>query len=143
MHPSAHRPLLLLDGVINLLLGLLLVVFPEAVVRALGVPNAESRFYPSILGAVLVGIGVALLLERSRRPGGAVGLGLGGAVAINLCAAAALAGWLLLGDLDLTLAARGCWVLWTVVAVLVVVSVAEIRRQRGPGPSDWVEPPGD
>lgn len=57
------RLLLFIDAVINLVLGCLLVTFPGSVVSALGVPGAESAFYPSILGAVLLGIGIALLIE--------------------------------------------------------------------------------
>ena len=50
--------LLVVDATINLLLGLLLVAFPAGLVEALGIPQAEPAFYPSILGAVLIGIGV-------------------------------------------------------------------------------------
>jgi hypothetical protein len=42
-------------------------------------------FYPNALGGVLSGIGIALLIEAFREPNGLVGLGLGGAIAINLC----------------------------------------------------------
>ena len=68
VHSPSLRRLLLLDGLINLGLGALLVVFPDALVQALGVPPADTRFYPSVLGAVLLGIGIALLLERTRLP---------------------------------------------------------------------------
>ena len=124
-----HRLLLLVDGLINLLLGSLLILFPDALVEALGIPPADSRFYPSLLGGVVLGIGLALLVERARRPAGAVGLGLGGAIAINLCGAAVLTGWLVLGDL--ALAVRGYWFLWGLVVVLVAVSAAELHQHGG------------
>ncbi|MCP4203153.1 MAG: hypothetical protein GY769_14620 [bacterium] len=58
--------LLSCDAAINLVLGALLLAFPASVVSALGIPAAEVAFYPSILGAVLFGIGIALLIERAR-----------------------------------------------------------------------------
>ncbi len=126
--------LLLLDGVINLALGLLLLFFPATWVDWLGLPPAGPAFYPGVLGGVLVGIGLALLVERSGR---ARGLGLVGAMLINLCGGFALAGWLLLGGLQL--GARGTLFLWALVVLLVGISGVELcslRRGRGrePGP---------
>ena len=89
---TSRRDLLLtVDGAINLALGATLVVFPRGLVRWLGVPDVESAFYPSVLGGVLVGIGVALLVERSRDGARTVGLGLAGAVVVNLCGGLVLA----------------------------------------------------
>jgi hypothetical protein len=115
---------LIVDAIINLVLGLLLMAFPPAVVTLLGVPTAEHSFYPSILGAVLCGIGIALLIEYFRGPGGIVGLGLGGAMSINLCAAFVLAIWLVRGTLPIPL--RGQAFLWTLVVVLVSISFVEL-----------------
>jgi hypothetical protein len=114
--------LLTIDAVINIALGLLLLTFPAPVVAALGVPETESAFYPSILGAVLLGIGIALLLERF--PPRVRGLGLGGAICINLCGAVALAGWLLCGELSLP--ARGWIVLWSIVVLVGGIGVVEL-----------------
>ena len=123
--------LLTLDAVINLALGILLLLFPSGLVSALGVPEATPAFYPSILGAVLFGIGIALLIERAR---GASGLGLAGAISINLCGGLALAAWLVFGSLALPL--RGRLVLWALVVVLVGISSLELAagprsRRRG------------
>jgi hypothetical protein len=127
MRPSV---LLMADATINLALGLLLLLFPAGVVEALGVPRAEPAFYPSLLGAVLVGIGIALIVQRRR---GSSGLGLLGAIAINLCGGAALAGWLLLGDLELP--ARGQVFLWALALLLVGISSAELVATAGKGDS--------
>ena len=116
--------MLLIDACINLGLGILLVFFPEGVVLALGVPFADSAFYPSILGAVLFGIGLALLLERSSGNG----LGLYGAVAINLSGGLVLALWLIFGGLKLPL--RGAILLWGLAIVLVAISAVEIMAAR-------------
>jgi peptidoglycan/LPS O-acetylase OafA/YrhL len=114
---------LLLDALINIVLGLLLATFPDSVVRLLGVPATDTRFYPSILGAVLLGIGVALLIEFYRKPSRSPGLGLSGAIAINLCGAVFLIGWLLTGTLNIPL--RGKVFLWTVAVALVTISGSE------------------
>jgi hypothetical protein len=121
---KSERFLLLIDAIINLGLGILLIFFPSSIVVALGVPIVESAFYPSILGAVLFGIGIALLVERSS--GG--GLGLGGAVSINLCGGIVLGFWLLLGDLQLP--PRGSAFLWGLVVILVGISSFEIWARR-------------
>ncbi len=76
---------LLLDAFINVVLGLLLATFPTSLVQILGVPTTDTRFYTSVLGAILLGIGFALLIEYGRKPAQAPGLGLSGAIAINLC----------------------------------------------------------
>ncbi len=117
--------LLAIDGIINLILGVLLVLFPAPVVAALGVPEAAG-FYPSILGGVLVGIGLALFIEAS---GVGSGLGLEGAVAINLCGGLVLAGWLLFADLYIPL--RGTLFLWGLVILLVGISVVELLARIG------------
>ena len=91
------KTLLLIDGIINLALGVGLLLFPAVLVDALGIPQAESRFYPNILGAVLFGIGIALLVERFDGKRSMNGLGLAGAIAINLCGGIVLGALLLFG----------------------------------------------
>ena len=54
--------ILVIDSLINLLLGFGLLLFPPALVRFLGIPATDTVFYPSIFGAVLIGIGIALFL---------------------------------------------------------------------------------
>jgi hypothetical protein len=123
-----RNPVLLIDALINLFLGGLLLTFPSGIVELLGIPKTEQSFYPSILGAVLIGIGLALLLECFGRPKGLVGLGLGGAVAINLCGGIVLGTWLASGRLIIPL--RGQAVLWGLVAILVVISATELHAHR-------------
>ena len=123
--------LLLVDALINLALGVLLLVFTEDLVHFFGVPPTGQHFYPNILGAVLFGIGLALLIECFRKPQGLIGLGLGGAVAINLCGGLVLAAWLIFGGLDLPL--RGLVFLWVLVFVLVGISTLELVIHLKPG----------
>lgn len=120
--------LLTVDGLINLLLGLLLMVFPAPLVAALGLPEAEPAFYANILGGVLFGIGLALMLERFRSNDTTKGLGLGGAISINLCGGFVLAAWLIRGELVLPV--HGYVLLWSLVLILVGISVVELVADR-------------
>jgi hypothetical protein len=75
--------LLKADAAINLILDILLMAFPAKRVTVLAIPMADPSFYPTILGGVLFGIGLALLIECYRRPNRFIGLGLAGAVKID------------------------------------------------------------
>ena len=57
------KHLLVIDGFVNLLLGVLLLLFPFGVASLLAVPVPDTHFYPTILGAVIFGIGLAFLIE--------------------------------------------------------------------------------
>ena len=121
---TGRSKLLVLDGVINLILGIALLVFPSSLVTFLGVPEAQSLFYPNVLGGVLVGIAVALFLESGSSEGSASGLGLLGAVVINLCGGLVLGAWLLFGELHLP--SHGLVFLWSLVFLLVGISCIEL-----------------
>jgi hypothetical protein len=118
------KAILAVDAVINLALGILLLFF-QSVYRFLGVPASSTGFYPNILGAVLIGIAVALAIEVFKREGGtSAGLGLLGAISINLCGGLVLVLWLVFGDLTMPL--HGWIFLWVLAAVLVGVSLVEL-----------------
>jgi len=119
------KPLLLIDAVANLVLGALLLCFPLGVDDVLGLPAAESAFYPTILGGVIFGIGIALLLARADRPG----LGIDGAIAINLVGGGVLFVWLL--SQPLAIPTRGIITLWIVAAVVLVIGFVELYYWRG------------
>jgi len=121
---SKHKTLLLIDGVINLILGILLLLFPVGVVKLLGLPYTNTNFYPGILGAILFGIGIALLIERYGALKNIRGLGLGGAIAINLCGAGVLFVWLLIAPFDIPI--RGNIILWSIAIIVLIVGLAEI-----------------
>jgi len=77
------------------------------------------------MGGVFIGIALALFIEAFReRPQGLVGLGLGGAIAINLCGGLVLMGWLIFGRLEIPI--HGQFLLWTIAATLVVISSLEV-----------------
>ena len=130
--------LLKADAAINLILGILLMAFPAGLVKALGIPMSEPPFYATILGGVLFGIGLALLVECYRRSNRFVGLGLGGAIAINLCGGFVLTAWLLSDKLTLPL--RGHIFLWFLVLLLVGISLLEglshLRKGKSPSSNE-------
>jgi uncharacterized membrane protein len=116
--------ILFVDAVVNLILGILLLAFSPGIINFLGVPNTELYFYPNILGGVLFGVGIALLIEYYRKSGSLVGLGLGGAVSINICGGIVLALWLVFGNLSIPL--KGIIFLWILVVILVGISSTEL-----------------
>lgn len=121
------RYLLAIDAGANLVLGGILLWLPAGSVRLLGLPSTSTYFYASILGAVLVGIGVALAVELFGAPHGRRGLGLGGAIAINLCGGGALAFWLVFVPLNIP--TRGFIVLWSVAILVVGIGVVELATR--------------
>jgi hypothetical protein len=115
--------LLLIDGIVNLLLGILLLLYPTGLADALGLPPFSTTFYPTMLGAVLFGIGVALVIQRYRAQAGLTGLGIAGAIAINLCGGGVLLVWLLAGHLRIPL--KGRIILWAVAIVVLLIGILE------------------
>ncbi len=85
----------------------------------------ESAFYPSVLGGVLFGIGIALLVAYR---GGSHGLGLDGAIAINLCGAGVLAAWLL--RTPEAFSPRGRMTLWVVAVIVIGIGLIEVAQRK-------------
>jgi hypothetical protein len=109
---------LVVDSLIILALGILLVIFSRRLAAEfLGVPIPMTPFYASLLGAVLIGIGFALLLESFKHSASISGLGLEGAITINLLGVGTLIIWLVSGNLVLPL--HGTLFL-SIVALLVL-----------------------
>ncbi len=125
----SRKLLLVIDAGVNLLLGGLLLLFPFGIAAWLGVPQTASAFYPTILGGVLAGIGLALLLEASDRPRGLRGLGLAGAITINFCGAGVLAIWLFAAPPQIPL--RGQIILWTIAVVVLAIGLIELLTGSG------------
>ena len=119
--------LLSIDGWINVLLGVLLLLYPLGAAELLGVPKANSNFYPTVLGGVILGIGIALFIERYGFKYDIRGLGLGGAIAINMCGAMVLLIWLIIDPFDLPL--RGYMILWTIAVGVLAIGALELVTQ--------------
>jgi hypothetical protein len=122
-----HEILLTIDAIVNLVIGILLLLIPLGTAEILGVPRSNLDFYPTILGAVIFGIGVALLIERYGYAHKIRGLGLGGAIAINFCAAAVLLLWLVLGSPNLPV--RGYVFLYAIVILVFGLGIAELATR--------------
>ena len=116
------QQLLTVEILLKLVSGLVLVLAPLSVIKLLGLPRTESGFWPRLLGAVLVGMAIALYLE-GRQPG-SHGIGLSGCVIVNFSAVSILGGSLALEAGPPS--ARGRAVVWTLVVLLVCLSVLEI-----------------
>lgn len=124
MPATPRNCLLVIDALINLIMGVLLLLYPTGIAAWLGVPQVSSAFYPAILGGVLFGIGLALLMEAWGGKHGARGLGIGGAIVINFCGAGVLAIYLVTGDLEIPL--RGQILLWAIVIIVLSVGLIEL-----------------
>ena len=121
---AKNNILLLIDGIVNLLLGVLLLLFPLGAAQLFGVPQPNSNFYPTILGAVIFGIGIALLLESYGKPHGMHGLGIAGAIAINFCGAGVLTIWLVYDPFNLPI--RGYIILWSIAILVLALGFIEL-----------------
>lgn len=119
--------LLWIDAIVNLVLGISLLFFPRFVFEALGIRLMDGFLFPGILGGVLTGIGVALIVERYRDRLGIRGLGLGGAISINLFGAGALAFWLAHASLEIPASAYE--IFWVIIVVVFGIAVAELFSQ--------------
>ena len=117
------RVLLIIDSTLNLVLGVVLLLFPLGVIDLLGLPSTDSYFYPMLLGAVILGIGLALLIELAGHEKNFRGLGLGGAIAINTVGSLVLMGWLLFSSLTLPL--RGWILLWVIGILVLLIGIVE------------------
>ena len=124
-----EKKLLLIDALVNLALGILLLLFPSGIGHLLGAPPTNTNFYASILGAVLFGIGIALLLECCAASENKRGLGLYGAIAINFCGAGVLLLWLILVPFDIPV--RGKIILWCIAIGVFAIGMVELLMKPG------------
>jgi hypothetical protein len=129
---NTHNFLLTLDAIINIILGILILLFPLGMDRLLGVPLPGDYFYSTILGAVILGIGIALLIERYGSAKQIRGLGLGGAIIINFFGSGFLMILLLSSRFNLPL--RGYIILWSIVLIVFITGVLELvsKSYRSP-----------
>jgi hypothetical protein len=119
-----HRPLILADAIVNLILGMLLLFYPQWLADSLGMPSVVTHFFPNVLGGVLFGIGIALLIAWR---GGRQGLGLDGAIAINLCGAGVVAGWLVAAPEAIP--PRGRITLWIIALLVIGIGLIELKHR--------------
>jgi hypothetical protein len=122
--------LLTIDGAVNLVLGALLLAFPQGLVNTLGLPQPASPFYPAILGGVLAGIGLALVAQQLLdRPVASRGIEI--PIITNLSGAAALVAVLVVGHVSMGI--QGRIILWILALVVLAIGVGEIWMHYRPG----------
>lgn len=124
---STSKTLLIIDCAVNVILGILLLLFPIGIIGLLGLPETNTNFYPGILGAVLFGIGLALLSELVGHSKGFRGLGPGGAILINLAGSIVLICWLLFDSLVIPL--KGRIILWAVGIIVLSIGIVELSTK--------------
>lgn len=114
--------LLLIELVVKGVAGGLLLLMPRTLARVLGLPSAAETFWARMLGAMLLGLAGATLLEE--RLVARNGLGLGGHVVLNLTMALAIIGLIILGRAGPV--RRGRIFLGMVAGLLVLLAMVEL-----------------
>lgn len=114
--------LLLFDGLIYFLLGFLIVIFPVKISEKLGLPYPENPFYFIMIGSLIVGLGVAVLIEFFNP--NLQGLGLCGSVAINICVIIVLVICLFTGIINLPFKTK--IIVIFLISIFIVLSGAKI-----------------
>jgi hypothetical protein len=116
--------LLFLEAIIEAALGVLLLAAPMLMIKALGLPQAGSSFWPRLLGGALTGIAIATAAGLAGWTKS--GLGLGGHVAINVSIAMTVLSMLVLGPAAPTRRGRGF--LWLLALSLLALAFIEIAH---------------
>ena len=120
--------LLLIDSIVNIIIGLLLLCYPLGIGKVLGLPDPGNNFYALILGAVLLGIGIALFIELKFHERNIHGLGLEGAIIINILASIVLI--IILITSKLNISSTALIILWFIGILVFFIGVAEFFRNR-------------
>ncbi len=120
--------LLLIDSIVNVAIGLLLLCYPLGIGKILGLPKSEEDFYVLILGAVILGIGIALFIDLKYYDKGMRGLGLEGAIAINIIASVVLIIILIFGTLNIS--DVGLIILWFIGILVFSIGIVEYFRNK-------------
>lgn len=109
-------------------IGLILIFLPITAARMAGLPHGNVAFWPRLFGAALLGIAGAFAVEGYNLAGGAIeakGLGLGGAVIINLTTIVSLFGTLIFSAVATR---RGKVLIWLMILVLLFLTLFEIGQ---------------
>ena len=114
--------ILWLDVILKLACGVPLVLMPQASFKAAGLPAAGSALAVRMLGAAMVGIASAILLQGMVHR--TTGLGPGGAFLVNLTGAIVLGLMLVSGKTELPWRAR--LLLWLLLAAMALLAALEL-----------------
>jgi|LNFM01.1.fsa_nt_gb hypothetical protein len=114
--------LLALEIALKASVGGLLTLLPRTLSRVLGLAPVQETFWPRLLGATLLALAGATFLERQAST--ASGLGIAGHTVLNLVAALAIVGALILGKAAPT--RRGRIILTVTAMLLALLGLVEL-----------------
>ncbi len=101
--------------------GLVLLALPVAVAKVIGLPHGGVGFWIRILGSLLIAIAGGAYVEATRAAAG--GIGYAGLALINVGGMLAFFAAIMTGQVKTV---RGTIVLWTSIAVLLLLTLFEI-----------------
>lgn len=101
--------------------GLALFLAPLTLAKLFGLPSVQDSLWMRLLGALLLGVAMAIFLQGTRYT--SQGIGLAGLLAINLVSAGALAALLLANSAAST--RRGRLILWLLTGLLLILAFGE------------------
>jgi len=120
--------LLWLETLLKGSIGLIMMVAPITAAKIAGLPHNNSAFWARLFGASLIGIAAAFAIEGYAQVNAAItarGLGLGGAVVINLITILSLLGTLIFKGVA---SRRGLLLIWLLTALLAFLMLLEIAN---------------
>ena len=106
----------------------MMLMTPITSARLAGLPHGNTAFWPRLFGAALLGIAAAFAVEGYTQLNANIsarGLGLGGAIAINLVTVLSLIGTLIFKGVTTR---RGLLLLWSFILLLVLLMLFEIAH---------------
>ncbi len=109
-------------------IGIILLLAPITLARIAGLPHGNTSLWPRLFGATLVGIAAAFAVEgynQINEPLIAKGIGLAGAVVINLTAILALLSVLIFKGVS---SKRAYALIWVSILVLLGLMLFEIAH---------------
>jgi hypothetical protein len=120
--------LLWLETLLKGSIGLMMLMMPITSAKLAGLPHGNFAFWPRLFGAALLGIAAAFAVEGYTQLNANIsarGLGLGGAIAINLVTVLSLIGTLIFKGVTTR---RGLLLLWSFILLLVLLMLFEIAH---------------
>ena len=122
--------LLWLETLLKGSVGMLMLMLPITSAKLAGLPHGNSAFWPRLFGAALLGMAAAFAVEGYTQLNANIsarGLGLGGAIAINLITVLSLVGTLIFKGVTTR---RGLLLLWSFTLLLILLILFKIARAQ-------------
>ena len=111
-------------------IGLVMLFVPITAAKVAGLPHGNTAFWPRLFGAALIGIAAAFAVEGYTQLNPNVtasGLGLGGAVMINLITILSLIGTIIFKGVTTR---RGLLLIWSLSLMNTILKLFYIEKAR-------------